>query len=321
MTIPTITDFSPASLKRIGKTPILRFPGEAGEIFSKCENYNPTGSHKDRAYLHMIENMAKAGKVREGDVLVDYTTGNGGVSLAFVARCMGFESIAVMPEGITVEREEQIRGLGAELILTPREQYVKGARETAEKIVKNNPETHRLINQSDNLDNSMAFEEAGREISGYFKSVDRTIGAFVCGIGTGGTFSGIAKVLKDDWPDIITVGVEVVDSAPIFAKRKGIPFRHNDHRLVGFGAGAIAMNTAQGLIDHVETVSYEESLKEAMNIAVRDCHLVGPSSGANMLMAKKWRKILKGGTDVVTVFFDAGYKYGNIYRTTWESSR
>jgi len=318
MTIPIPAEYTPEALSRVGKTPMARVSSvKEGTVFAKFEHYNPTGSHKDRPYLHMISAMERAGQVKEGDVLVDYTTGNGGASLAFVARCKGYRAIAVMPRGITPEREEQIRALGAELILTPREDYVKAARQKAQRIVDANPGTHHLVNQSDNPLNAEAFEEMGQEIADSLEREGQKLGALVCGIGTGGTMSGIAKALKARWPDIKTIGVEVVDSAPIFAKRNDLPFHHRDHRLVGFGAGAIAKNTNEDLIDRVEIVSYEDSLKMALRIAIEDGQLVGPSSGANLLIARKWAGFLNSQACVATVFFDDGFKYSEIYKEAW----
>ena len=175
------------NLSHIGNTPLveINYIGCAA-IFAKAEYLNPTGSHKDRAYLHMIRAMEAEGQISPGDTLVDYTTGNAGASLAFIAREMGYSAVVTMPEDMTRERKEQIVSYGAELVLTKAEDFVKGARLKAEEIVRSK-RRHILINQSENKHNIEAFRIMGLEILSVVG--EKTINVFVGAIGTGAATS------------------------------------------------------------------------------------------------------------------------------------
>jgi len=287
-------------LPGIGNTPLveIRYP-DCATILAKAEFLNPTGSHKDRAYLGMIESMESDGILRPGMTLVDYTSGNAGASLAFIGREKGYSVIVTMPEDMTQERVDQIEYYGAKLILTPKERFIKGAKEEAERMVKGNP-GFVLMNQSENRHNVEAFMEIGQEVLAQAGKPD----AFVGAIGTGASVSGIVRSLGDG---VAIIGVEAVESPSSFAARLGLPFQNRKHNLIGTSPGKVAANTDLGSFSHIELAGDQEIEKGRK--LLRELKLwLGHTSESCFYVAKKLAGIMGQGT-ILTVFYDAGWKY------------
>ena len=291
-------------------TPLVRLRWADFRVWAKCEFAHPTGSHKDRAYIRMILDLWSRGKLRPGVTLCDYTTGNGGISLASIGRRLGLPVRVFMPAGLTAEREEMIRQCGAELVLTPHQGFVGEARAAAEQWVQTQNGEAVLISQSDNPINRAAFEQAGDEIAADLQSAGVVPSTFVCGIGTGGIFSGIAAALRRQYPKMRTVAIEVPQAPAIFAKRRGETMIPKPHRLFGFGPGKIAPNTLEDLVDDVELVDYDETIPVLKEIASEEGLLLGPTSAANALVARRRAERQKEEDGaVVTVFFDRQDRY------------
>lgn len=297
-------------LGEIGNTPLveINYPGHA-TILAKAEFLNPTGSHKDRPYLRMVEAMERDGKIAPGrSTLVDYTTGNAGPALAYVGKEKGYRVIVVMPENMTLERIDQIRYYGAELILTDAKEFVRGARMKAEEIVRDNAD-HVLLNQSDNRENTNACRDIGREVTEFLAQEGKSLSAFVGAIGTGALISGVALALREDDPKVKVVGFEPIESPSSFAAKLGIPFKHRDHNLIGTGPGKVASNTDLELIDCVELIGKNE--RDEGKKLLRGLKLwLGHTSAAGLCVAKKIARVLgEGNGNVLTIFYDAGWKY------------
>jgi len=308
------------TLKDIGNTPLIeiRYDGCA-PILAKAEYLNPTGSHKDRAYLMMVESGEACDRIRFGATLVDYTSGNGGASLAFIAREKGYQAIVVMPEDMTEERKTQIRSYGARLILTPAEHFIKGARAEAERIAQESPK-NILLDQSDNLLNRVAFHDIGRELMAPIeRALPRNGGqadlVLVGAIGTGASLSGLSNFLKRayDTPDgcpVRTIGFEPIEAASSFAKKLGISFKAGSHGLIGTGPGKVAENTDLYRINQVMPLCQEEIAIGKALLAELEIP-AGRTSAAAIYLARKMAKVLGGNGIVATVFYDAAWKYAS----------
>lgn len=293
-------------------TPLVRLRWAHYRVWAKCEFAHPTGSHKDRAYTAMVLDLYAKGKLRPGITICDYTTGNGGISLASIGHRLGAPVRVFMPHGLTREREEMIRRLGADLVLTPRDTFIAGARAAAEEWVAGQNGQALLVSQSDNPLNRAAFQEAGAEILRDLKAAGQQPSAFVCGIGTGGIFSGIATALRKEHPKIRTIAIEVPEAPAILAKRRGETMVPRPHQLLGFGPGKIAPNTLEDLVDDVELVRYEETLPVLDEIAQQEGLLLGPTSAANALVARRYAEKHEDDEGaVVTVFFDRQDRYSS----------
>ena len=312
VTVPNTVSLSKAikSLQEgLVPTPLVSLRWANYRVWAKCEFAHPTGSHKDRAYIRMVRDLWEKGSLRPGITLCDYTTGNGGISLASIGRRIGVPVKVFMPASLTPEREEMIRRLGADLVLTSHEEFVAGARSAAEEWVKSQNGAAVLVGQSDNPLNRKAFREAGVEIAADLKKAGVKPAAFVCGIGTGGAFSGIAAVLREEYPEIHTVAIEVPEAPAILMKRKGQSFVPKPHRMLGFGPGKIAANTIEELVDEVEIVDYSEARPVLDEIAREDGLLLGPTSAANAIVARRWAERPGFGGIAVTLFFDRQDRY------------
>lgn len=299
----TMIELSPTRLIR------LRWDSR---IYAKLEFENPSGSHKDRAYRVMMECARRHGSTRtEVSMWVDYSTGNGAIAMATIARTWGHQAVAFLPDGVSVERTQILRGLGATVYPTPHAEYVLGARRAAEEFVRSQPGAV-LLNQSDNLANQVAFQAAGREIITDFGDLGFDPTAFVCAVGTGGTFSGIANQLKGHFPGLVAVAVESRETPTLTAKRAHRTITPVPPRITGMSAGVVAHNTDERLIDTIDVVDYEEALDVVRAIRESDGVAIGPSSAANALVAQRTAQRLGGC--VVTVFFDRADRYRSQLR-------
>jgi cysteine synthase A len=299
---------------KIGKTSIImiQYPN-CCPIFAKAEYLNPTGSHKDRGYLKIIESLEKEKTIIPGKTtLVDYTSGNGGASLAFIGKEKGYDTIAVMPDNMTIERKEQIKKYG-KLILTPKEEFIKGARLKAEQLVKEN-KNYYLINQSDNPLNVDAFKDMGKEFVDYLEKKNIKPKVFIGAIGTGASTSGIVSILKEYDKEIFCVGFEPLEAASTFSQKYNISTEIKEHKLIGTGPGKVALNNNVKQLDYIELISSFDTnslellegkrLLEELNLSC------GRTSKAAIYLAKKYSSLIgeKNGC-VLTVFYDAGWKY------------
>ena len=294
-------------LETIGNTPLVRVvraAQEAGcqsEVLAKLEFFNPASSIKDRIAVSMIEAMEEAGLLGPGSVIVEPTSGNTGIGLAFACAARGYRCIITMPDSFSVERRALMRFLGAELVLTPREKGIGGAIEKAQEIIAStgkavmpwqfghpaNPEIHRRTTA----------EEIWRDTNG-------VVDAVVLGVGTGGTLSGVASVLKSRRDGIQIIAVEP-EKSPVLSGGS-----HSPHMVQGIGAGFVPEVLDTQLIDEVLLVSNEEAIETARRLALLDGIPAGISSGAALACALRVarRDEMKGKT-VVTVLPDAAERY------------
>ena len=286
-------------LDMIGNTPMVNLYNIGrGNIYVKLEKYNPAGSIKDRAVYYMVENLEKNGILKKGDVLVEATSGNTGIALSMIGSLKGYKVIIVMPETMSVERRTLMKAYGAELILTDGSLGMKGSIEKMNKLLSENS-NYISLKQFDNEYNPLAhYETTGVEIYNQVKDID----IFVCGVGTGGTISGVGKYLKEQNPNIKVVAVEPEGSPVISKNKKG------SHKIQGIGAGFIPKNYNKNVVDEVMTITDEESYKGVRIMAQKEGILVGISSGANVYAALKLCEMYPD-KKIVTVAPDGIDKY------------
>lgn len=300
------------NLADIGDTPFLEIDNlsvNGNRFFSKCEFTNPTGSHKDRTYLHIINVLESTGAIAPGMTLVDCSTGNGGAALAWIGGLKGYGVKVFMPEGMTQERKEQILSFGAEVIETPKEEFLSGAVLRAQKhVAESIPGESYFLDQANNLLNKEAWHACGEEIIKSLQFQNVVPDLFICSIGTGGTFSGIAQVLKREYSDIHTVGIEVDNSAPLYSLRNHLDFEHRPHNLMGLGAGVLSVNTFSALIDEVRVVDGHDAWSRMKQFIAETHFPVGPTCGANLLICEAVGLTVKN-KNIVTLFFDSSWKY------------
>lgn len=288
----------------IGKTPMLKINNIMEEswsdVFLKLEYFNPAGSIKDRPALYMIEEAEKRGELKKGSVIVEPTSGNTGIGLAMVGAAKGYKVILVMPDTMSSERRSLLKAYGAELILTPGAKGMQGSIDKAEELVKNN-DNYFLPYQFKNTDNPKSHEETtALEI---LEQMDGDIDVFISGIGTGGTVTGVGKVLKNKIPDIKIIGVEPA-SSPILSGGEAGP-----HKIQGIGANFIPEILDLDLLDKVEVVEDEEAIEITRKLARREGVLLGISSGAAAFAALKWAEKLGKGKRIVAIAPDSGERY------------
>ncbi|MGL5314598.1 MAG: cysteine synthase A, partial [Peptostreptococcaceae bacterium] len=246
------------------------------------ERQNPGGSVKDRAVLSMIEGLEKEGKLQRGDVLVEATSGNTGIALSMIGRIKGYEVIIVMPETMSIERRALMKAYGAKLILTEGKLGMSGSIAKANELLETNS-NYKSLGQFDNNDNpSGHYKTTGVEIYNDVPDID----IFVCGVGTGGTISGVAKYLKEQNPNIKIVALEPKKSPKISQDTSG------PHKIQGIGAGFIPKNYDASVVDEVMVIDDDEAFEAVRMLAQKEGILVGISSGANVYgaleLAKKY---------------------------------
>lgn len=276
--------------------------------FAKCEFGGPTGSHKDRMYAYMVDALERRGDIRPGQRLIDFSSGNGGAALSFVGAARGYPVTIVRPSGLSVVKATQIRSLGADLRLTPAHEGVEGARRVATELAEELGKEAYLVHQTDSSLNIEAFEECGREIVREMLSQGLAIHGFVCGIGTGGTLSGVAKVIKEAFPDVLVIGGEVEGADLNLARLEQRKITMRPHHLEGLSPGMIFANTHLEFVDELETCSESGAWKTTFKLE-RHGFLVGPSSGLNISIGRRIAERLPNGSNLVTIFFDAAWKY------------
>ncbi|EHT8060331.1 cysteine synthase A [Staphylococcus pseudintermedius] len=288
----------------IGQTPVVKLRHQVGEdaadIYVKLEYQNPGGSVKDRIALAMIEQAEKEGKIKPGDTIVEPTSGNTGIGLAFVCAAKGYKAVFTMPETMSMERRNLLKAYGAELVLTPGAEAMKGAIKKAKEL----KETHGYFEpqQFENPANPKVHElTTGPELVEQFEG--RTIDAFLAGVGTGGTLSGAGKVLKEKYPDIQIVAIEPEDSPVLSGGEPG------PHKLQGLGAGFIPGTLNTEIYDEIIKVGNEVAMETSRRVAKEEGILGGISSGAAIYAAIQKAKELGKGKTVVTVLPSNGERY------------
>lgn len=302
-----------------GDTPMHRLAHVGSEwvdILGKCEFMNPTGSHKDRVFGFMLDDLAAQGKLKPGMTVVECSTGNGGAALARAGKARGYEVVIIMPEGMTAERLEQIRTYGATVIETSARGFLLESENRARAYVRDHDGAY-FLDQSTNSLNWKAWRACGIEMREYCVANHITPDAFVCSVGTGGTFTGIADVLRASFPTILTVALEVDRSAPLYAEAHHTEFVHKPHNLMGLGGGKRSGNLREELVDRVELVSGDEAWSMMHRLVAEEDLPVGPTAGANVVGALKTARHLNEGAVILTVFFDSSWKYKSIWDGTY----
>ncbi|WP_432202626.1 cysteine synthase A [Staphylococcus warneri] len=288
----------------IGNTPVVKLRNvvdeDAADIYVKLEYQNPGGSVKDSIALAMIEKAEKEGKIKPGDTIVEPTSGNTGIGLAFVCAAKGYKAVFTMPETMSQERRNLLKAYGAELVLTPGSEAMKGAIKKAKEL----KEEHGYFEpqQFENLANPEVHElTTGPELVEQFEG--KTIDAFLAGVGTGGTLSGVGKVLRQQYPDIEIVAIEP-EASPVLSGGEPGP-----HKLQGLGAGFVPDTLNTDIYDSIIKVGNETAMEMARRVAKEEGILSGISSGAAIHAAIQKAKELGKGKTVVTVLPSNGERY------------
>lgn len=286
----------------IGKTPLIRLNKikieGAAEILVKLESFNPSGSIKDRASLYMVEAAERQGLLVKGSTIIEATSGNTGIGLAMIGAAKGYEVILVMPDTMSVERRKLMESYGARIILTEGKKGMAGSVELAERLVEDN--NYFMPNQFENTNNVIAhYETTAMELLEDCNNID----AFVAGVGTGGTITGVAKALKEHNKDILVVAVQPSKS-PILTGGKP-----NKHKIQGIGANFIPGIYDEGLVDEIINIDDDLAYLYARKLAREEGISSGISSGANLAAAIIIAKRLGIGKTVITVIPDTGERY------------
>lgn len=291
----------------IGNTPMLRLGkfekqyGVEANLIGKVEYFNPGSSIKDRIAFAMIEEGEKQGLIKKDTVIIEPTSGNTGIGLALVAAAKGYKIILTMPESMSIERRKLLKAYGAELVLTPAAEGMKGAIAKAEELAKEIPNSF-IPQQFDNLANPSIHEKTTAEE--ILRDLDGKVDVLISGVGTGGTITGIGRALKKKNPDVKIIAVEPEDSAILSGGKPG------PHKIQGIGAGFIPSILDTSIIDEIIKVSNEDSFKITKEIVTLEGLLVGISSGAALHAAKEVgiREENKG-KNIVVILPDTGMRY------------
>lgn len=294
----------------IGKTPLVKLNRvTGGNVFAKIESRNPSFSVKDRIGANMIWDAEKKGTLKQGITIVEPTSGNTGIALAFVAASKGYDLILTMPHTMSLERRKLLVALGAKLELTDGAKGMKGAIAKAEEIKASDPSKYLILGQFDNPANPEIHEKTtGPEI---WQETDGEIDIFVAGVGTGGTITGVTRYIKNTQGKAIqSVAVEPTDSPIIGQKLAGEELTPGPHKIQGIGAGFIPGNLDLSLIDSVERVSNEDSMAMAHRLMKEEGILAGISSGAAMVAAKRLAELPENADkNIVVILASSAERY------------
>jgi len=289
----------------IGKTPLVKLNkiarGSGGQILAKLESFNPLSSIKDRTALYMIRDAEDKGILKEGSSIVEPTSGNTGIAIAYISVLKGYKAVIVMPESASLERKKIIKFLGAELILTPSESGMQGAIDKA-KTLLNERSNSIMLDQFNNLANPKAhYETTGPEI---WSAAKGEIDFLIAGVGTGGTITGIGTFLKEKNSQIKIIAVEPEESAVLSGRDKG------NHKIQGIGAGFVPGVLNKAIIDEIITVSSLQAKETTLKLAQEEGILAGISSGAALKAAFEIAaRDNNSKKNIVVIFPDAGERY------------
>lgn len=292
--------------KTIGNTPLVRLnrvtKGLDATVLVKLESFNPLSSVKDRIGVSMIEAAEKAGHIKEDTIILEPTSGNTGIALAFVCAAKGYKLVLVMPETMSIERRKLLKALGADLVLTPGSQGMKGAVSTAEDMLAKDPRYYYIPQQFRNPSNPEIHRKTTAEE--IWRDTDGKVDFVVSGVGTGGTITGISDVIKSRRPGFRAVAVEPAAS-PVLSGGKPGP-----HKIQGIGAGFVPDVLRRDLVDEIIKVEYEDAVTIARRLAKEEGILVGVSSGAAawaglQVAARPENK----GKQIVVILPDTGERY------------
>ncbi len=286
----------------IGNTPLVQItkinPGP-GRVFAKLEMFNPF-SVKDRAALSMLHAAEKSGALVPGGTIIEATSGNTGIGLAFLCAVKGYHMILVMPENMSPERVQLVRALGAQVELTPAAQGMSGAIAKAEQLLQAIPHSY-MPRQFENAANAAAHTQTGQEI---WQDLDGKVDAFVAGVGTGGTITGVGRFLKRQNPQVKIIAVEPASSAVLSDQPAG------PHKIQGIGAGFVPKILQRELLDQIVPVTNEQAAQTARALAQREGILAGISSGAAMYAALQTAQRPEyAGKNIVVLLPDSGERY------------
>ncbi|MBB1270291.1 cysteine synthase A [Shewanella sp. SR44-3] len=293
----------------MGNTPLVRLNKVSnGKVLAKVESRNPSFSIKCRIGANMIWDAEKKGLLNKDIELIEPTSGNTGIALAYVAAARGYKLTLTMPNSMSLERRKLLKALGANLVLTEGAKGMKGAIDKAEEIRQSAPEKYLILQQFENPSNPAIHEKTtGPEI---WNDTDGEVDVFVAGVGTGGTLTGVSRYLKAQGKAITSVAVEPVDSPVIAQALAGLPLQPGPHKIQGIGAGFIPGNLDLSLIDRVEAVSNEDAIEMARRLMKEEGILVGISSGAAVVAANRIAELPEfEGKTIVVILPSAAERY------------
>jgi cysteine synthase A len=295
----------------IGNTPLIRLRrvanGCAATVVAKLENFNPLWSVKDRIGVSMIDAAEAAGKINKDTLVVEPTSGNTGIALAFTCAARGYRLLVTMPESMSLERRRLIKAFGAEIVLTPAPEGMPGAVRKAEEIVRNTPGAFMPQQFKNPANPAIHRKTTAEEI---WRDTDGQIDILVAGVGTGGTITGCGEVLKSRKPSIQCVAVEPVNSPVITQQRKRDPLKPGPHKIQGIGAGFIPDILNTSVIDDVITVRDEEAFEMSRRLAREEGMLCGISCGAAAVAAiQVGNRPENAGKLIVAILPDLGERY------------
>ena len=292
--------------KTVGNTPLVKLNrvtlGLDATVLVKLESFNPLSSVKDRIGVSMIEAAERAGHIKDDTIILEPTSGNTGIALAFVSAVKGYKLVLVMPETMSIERRKLLKALGADLVLTPGSQGMKGAVSTAEEMLAKDPRYYYIPQQFRNPSNPEVHRKTTAEE--IWRDTDGKVDILVAGVGTGGTITGIADVIKSRKPDFKAIAVEP-SASPVLSGGKPGP-----HKIQGLAPGFVPDVLRLDLVDEIVKVEYDDAIKTARRLAKEEGILVGISSGAAawaglQLAARPENK----GKQIVVILPDTGERY------------
>ena len=291
----------------VGHTPLLELThiekeyNLAAKILVKLEYFNPAGSVKDRIAKQMIEEAETAGTIKPGSVIVEPTSGNTGIGLAMIAQTKGYKSIIVMPESMSIERRKLMKAYGAELVLTPAAEGMKGAIAKAKEIVENTPNAWTPGQFTNQANVHAHYKTTGPEI---WQDTDGNVDTLIAGVGTGGTITGTGTYLKEQNPQLEVIAVEPSDSPVLAGGKPGA------HKIQGIGAGFVPDVLNQNIYDRIVHVTNENAIESGKLISKKEGVLVGISSGAAVWTAiQEAKREENAGKTIVAILPDSGDRY------------
>lgn len=295
----------------MGGTPLVRInrliPGDHATVLAKCEFFNPLSSVKDRIGVAMIDAAERAGRIDRDTVIVEPTSGNTGIALAFVCAARGYKLILTMPESMSIERRRLLKALGAQVVLTPAAEGMRGSINKAESILKEHKKSFMPMQFDNPANPDIHRRTTAEEI---WADTGGEVDFIVAGVGTGGTITGVAEVIKPRRPGFKAIAVEPVTSPVITQTMKHEPIKPGRHKIQGIGAGFVPGNLNTGIVDEVVQITDEESFEWARRLAKEEGIFGGISSGGNMAAAAKVAARPENkGKVIVTIMCSFGERY------------